>query len=94
MLAPCVSGSIAVGDEVVVATSGHSSRVKQIITYEGELARAEASDAVTITVVDEIDIGRGDILVKPAERPEVADQFAAHLIWMDQDPSFRADFMT
>jgi bifunctional enzyme CysN/CysC len=81
-----VSGSIAVGDEVVVAASGRGSRVKQIVTYEGELARAEERDAVTITIEDEIDIGRGDVLVKPAERPEVADQFAAHLIWMDQEP--------
>jgi bifunctional enzyme CysN/CysC len=81
-----VSGGIAVGDEIVVATSGRSSRVKQIITYEGELTRAEARDAVTITIIDDLDIARGDILVKPAERPEVADQFAAHLIWMDHDP--------
>jgi bifunctional enzyme CysN/CysC len=50
------------------------------------LSNAEAGDAVTITLHDEIDIVRGDILAKPTERPEVADQFAAHLIWMDQDP--------
>ena len=79
------SGSIAVGDEIIVAASGRNSRVKQIVTYDGELARAEAGDAVTLTLVDEIDIGRGDILAKPTERPEVADQFAAHVIWMDQE---------
>lgn len=41
---------------------------------------------MTITLQDEIDIVRGDVLAKPTERPELADQFAAHLIWMDQDP--------
>lgn len=80
------SGSISPGDEIVVSASGHKSRVKEIVTYDGELSKAEAGDAVTITLQDEIDIVRGDILAKPTERPEVADQFAAHLIWMDQDP--------
>lgn len=80
-----VSGSIAVGDEIVVPASGRNSRVKQIVTYDGALVRAEAGDAVTITLTDEIDIGRGDIIAKPTERPEVADQFAAHVIWMDQE---------
>ncbi|WP_024516279.1 sulfate adenylyltransferase subunit CysN [Bradyrhizobium sp. Tv2a-2] len=79
------SGHIAVGDEIVVAASGRNSRVKRIATYDGDLAQAEAGDAVTITLADEIDIGRGDILARPTERPEVADQFAAHLIWMDQE---------
>ena len=41
---------------------------------------------MTITLADEIDIGRGDILAKPTERPEVADQFAAHLVWMAEEP--------
>jgi bifunctional enzyme CysN/CysC len=79
------SGSIAVGDEIVVAASGRNSRVKRITTYDGDLALAEAGDAVTITLEDEIDVARGDILAKPTERPDVADQFAAHLIWMDQE---------
>ncbi|TYO64571.1 sulfate adenylyltransferase subunit CysN [Bradyrhizobium hipponense] len=79
------SGSIAVGEEIIVAASGRHSRIKQIVTYDGEAGRAEAGDAVTITLVDEIDIGRGDILAKPTERPEVADQFSAHVIWMDQE---------
>lgn len=80
------SGSISPGDEIVVSASGHASRVKEIVTYDGELSKAEAGDAVTITLQDEIDIVRGDVLAKPTERPEVADQFAAHLIWMDQHP--------
>ncbi|WP_426408252.1 sulfate adenylyltransferase subunit CysN [Bradyrhizobium ganzhouense] len=80
------SGSVAPGDAIVVSASGHTSRIKEIVTYDGELSKAEAGDAVTITLQDEIDIVRGDILAKPTERPEVADQFAAHLIWMDQEP--------
>ena len=81
-----VSGRIAVGDEVVVAASGRNSHITRIATYDGDLPFAEAGDAVTITIEDDIDIGRGDILAKPAERPDVADQFAAHVIWMDQEP--------
>ncbi len=79
------SGHIAAGDEIVVAASGRTSRVKRLVTYDGDLKSAGPGDAVTITLADEIDIGRGDILSRPTERPDVADQFAAHLIWMDQD---------
>jgi bifunctional enzyme CysN/CysC len=79
------SGRIAEGDEIVVAASGRTTRVKRIVTSDGDLAAAEAEDAVTLTLEDEIDVGRGDVLARPTERPEVADQFAAHLIWMDGD---------
>ncbi len=80
------SGYIAPGDEVVVAASGRLSRVKRIITHGGDVACAGAGDAITITLDDEVDVGRGDVLSRPAERPDVSDQFAAHLIWMDEDP--------
>jgi bifunctional enzyme CysN/CysC len=79
------SGHINAGDEIVVAASGRTSRVERIVTYDGDLDLAGAGDAVTITLADEIDVGRGDILARPTEPPDVADQFAAHLIWMDQD---------
>jgi bifunctional enzyme CysN/CysC len=79
------SGSIAPGDEVVVAASGQVSRIARIVTSDGDRARAEAGDAVTITLADDIDIGRGDLLACPSDRAELADQFAAHVIWMDQD---------
>ena len=79
------SGSIGAGDEIVVAASGLASRVSRIVTYDGDIARAEAGDAVTITLQDEIDVGRGDILSRPGDRPDVADQFAAHIIWMDRE---------
>ncbi|MGX1350871.1 bifunctional enzyme CysN/CysC [Bradyrhizobium elkanii] len=79
------SGSISVGDDIVVAASGRTTRVRRIVTQGGDLSCAEAGDAITITIEDEIDIGRGDLLARPTERPELADQFAAHLIWMDED---------
>ncbi|MBR1163833.1 sulfate adenylyltransferase subunit CysN [Bradyrhizobium elkanii] len=79
------SGSISVGDDIVVAASGRTTRVRRIVTQDGDLSCAEAGDAITITIEDEIDIGRGDLLARPTERPELADQFAAHLIWMDED---------
>ena len=77
-----VSGTIAVGDPVVVAASGRSSRIKELLTYDGARPSAEAGDAITVTLTDEVDIARGDMLVAPASRPEVSDQFAAHVIWM------------
>jgi len=79
------SGRIAAGDEVVVAASGARSRVQRIVTYDGDLSDAEAGSAITITLDDDIDVGRGDILARPDDLPEVADQFTAHIIWMDQD---------
>jgi bifunctional enzyme CysN/CysC len=82
------SGQIRQGDPVVVAGSGLSSRIREIITYDDSISTAEAGDAVTLTLTDEIDIARGDLLVAPTARPEVSDQFAAHVIWMDQDPLF------
>ena len=81
-----VGGSIKPGDRIVVAASGRQSTVERIVTYDGDLGRAEAGDAVTLTLADEIDIARGDLLVQPDARPEVADQFAAHLIWMAEEP--------
>ncbi|MGY3573383.1 sulfate adenylyltransferase subunit CysN [Bradyrhizobium sp. USDA 4504] len=79
------SGSISVGDEIVVAASGRTARVRRIVTQGGDLPCAEAGDAITLTLENEIDISRGDLLACPTERPELADQFAAHLIWMDED---------
>ncbi|MBX6746656.1 MAG: adenylyl-sulfate kinase, partial [Acetobacteraceae bacterium] len=80
------SGRVAVGDPVVVAASGRSSRVARIVTAEGDLPEAVAGEAVTLTLADEIDIARGDLLCPPDARPAVADQFAAHVLWMDEEP--------
>jgi len=79
-----VAGAIRAGDAVVVAGSGQLSRVKQILTYEGPQAEATAGDAITLTLTDNIDVARGDLLVPPGSRPELSDQFAAHLIWMSE----------
>ena len=83
-----VSGRINTGDSIVVAATGRSSRVKEIVTYEGTLASAAAGDAVTLTLTDDIDIARGDVLNCPTACPEVSDQFAAHIIWMSEEPLF------
>ncbi|MGZ8407742.1 MAG: adenylyl-sulfate kinase, partial [Caulobacteraceae bacterium] len=79
------AGSIKVGDRIVVAASGRESKVKNIVTYDGDLKQARAGDAVTICLTDEIDIMRGDVLVGAVDRPEVADQFAAHVLWMAEE---------
>ena len=82
------SGQIRQGDAIVVAGSGQSSHIREIVTYDGSIEAAESGDAVTLTLADELDIARGDVLVTPTARPEVSEQFAAHIIWMDQQPLF------
>jgi bifunctional enzyme CysN/CysC len=79
------SGKIRKGDAVIVATTGQISRVQEILTYDGSLETAEAGDAVTVTFTDEIDAARGDVLVSANARPEISDQFAAHVVWMDDE---------
>lgn len=81
-----MSGKINVGDTVVVATSGQTSRIKALLTYDGPLPCAHAGDAITLTLFDQIDVARGDILATPMSPPDISDQFAAHLIWMGDDP--------
>jgi bifunctional enzyme CysN/CysC len=81
-----MSGMIKVGDSIVVAGSGQNSRIKELLAYEGPLPSAQSGDAITITLTDEVDVARGDLLVSAAARPEVSDQFAAHLIWMSDEP--------
>ncbi|WP_336057779.1 sulfate adenylyltransferase subunit CysN [Nitratireductor sp. CH_MIT9313-5] len=78
------SGSVAVGDQVVVAKSGKPSRVKRIVTYDGDLSRAAEGEAVTLVLEDEIEVSRGNMLVTPDARPHVADQLAATLVWFDE----------
>jgi bifunctional enzyme CysN/CysC len=80
------SGSIAPGDAILLAGSGRSTRVREIVTFDGALDHAGAGDAVTLTLADEIDIARGDLLADPRDPPEYVDQFAAHVIWMAEHP--------
>ncbi len=78
-------GAVKPGDDIVVAGSGRTTVVARVIGSGGDLAVASAGDAVTLTLRDEIDIARGDVLADPKQRPPVADQFAAHIIWMSED---------
>ena len=80
------SGRIAPGDAVVVAETGVASRVARVVTADGDLAAAATGSAVTLTLADEIDVARGAVLSHPDHRPEVADQFAAHIFWMGSEP--------
>jgi bifunctional enzyme CysN/CysC len=80
------SGTVRPGDKIVVPTSGRTSTVKLISTYDGDLSDASAGDAVTLTLEDEIDISRGDLLASATDRPEVSDQLAVHLVWMNESP--------
>jgi len=79
------SGRLKPGDAVVVAGSGRTSRVTRIVTMDGDLDEGMAGEAVTICLADEIDMSRGDILAPASARPEVSDQFSAHLLWMTED---------
>ena len=76
------AGSVKAGDEIVALPSGQTARVKSVFVAGAETALAQAGDAVTVTLVDEIDVARGDMLAVPRDRAAVADQFAAHLVWM------------
>jgi bifunctional enzyme CysN/CysC len=79
-------GTLAPGDEVVVLPADVRSRVRRIVTADGDLDRAQAGDAVTLTLEDERDISRGDVIAAVSAPPQVADQFAAHVLWMDGTP--------
>jgi bifunctional enzyme CysN/CysC len=80
------SGIVRKGDELTVLPSGKSSRVKSIVTYEGELEQAGPGQAVTLTLEDEIDVSRGDMLVHSDNLPQVTDSFEAMLVWMGEEP--------
>ena len=79
------SGRVKPGDEVVVTASGQTSKVKDIVTFDGNLDEAIAGQAITLTLEDEIDISRGDILAHADAKPDFADQFEARIIWMHED---------
>src|ERR1700724_197144 len=81
-----VSGTIAPGEEVLIAGSGRRARVREIVTFDGSLERAQAGDAVALTLESEIDIARGDLLADLGSPPEFVDQFAAHVIWFSEHP--------
>ena len=79
------AGIFKKGDKITALPSGKSSTIKSIVTYNGELEQAFAPMAVTLTLDDEIDISRGDMLIGTQEfTPIVADKFKAHIVWMDE----------
>jgi len=80
------SGTIAPGEEVLIAGSGRCAQVREILTFDGALDRAFAGDAITLTLKSETDIARGDLLADPGAPPEFVDQFAAHVIWLSEHP--------
>ncbi|TAA47718.1 sulfate adenylyltransferase subunit CysN [Corallincola spongiicola] len=79
-------GVVRVGDEVVALPSGKQSRVKTITTFDGELEEAFASQAITLTLEDEIDVSRGDMLVHANNRPQVTDALDVTIVWMAEEP--------
>jgi bifunctional enzyme CysN/CysC len=79
-----VGGSLRPGDVVRVLPSGQTSTVTRLVTFDGDLEQAVAGQSVTVSLSDEIDISRGDVLAAAGNSPAVADQFEAHIIWMDE----------
>jgi bifunctional enzyme CysN/CysC len=82
------SGTIRTGDRIRVQPSGKESRVARIVTHDGDLSEACAGQSVTLTLADEIDISRGDVLSTAADPAGVADQFETTVVWMAEEPMF------
>ncbi|MGK2945553.1 MAG: sulfate adenylyltransferase subunit CysN [Desulfuromonadales bacterium] len=80
------SGSIRPGDEVLVTSSGQTSRVARIVSMDGDLDEAIAGQAVTLTLEDEIDISRGDLLSTAGKCPAHNERFSAKLVWLHEEP--------
>ncbi len=79
------AGTVRPGDELTVLPSGLRSKVTRIVTQDGDLEQGIAGQAVTITLADEIDISRGDVLAAAETPASVSDQVAAHVVWMSND---------
>ena len=80
------SGVVKRGDEVMALPSGKRSKIKSIVTYDGELDEAFAPQSITLTLEDEIDLSRGDMLVHPSDCPTVGHHLRAMMVWMDEQP--------
>ncbi|MCF9046050.1 sulfate adenylyltransferase subunit CysN [Acinetobacter nectaris] len=81
-----VLGRVAVNDEIVVLPSGKRSRVKEIVTYDGNLEKAVVGQAVTLTLQDEIDVSRGDLIAHPSALPQQSRAVRATVVWMAEQP--------
>jgi len=84
-----MGGRIAVGDTVRVLPSGEESAVDRIVTYDGDLPYAVKEQAITLVLGRDVDVSRGDVIVKKDAPAEVADQFEAHIVWMADAPLLR-----
>ena len=82
------SGGARPGDEIMVLPSGRATKIKRVIGPSGDLQAAGTGDSVTITLSDQVDVARGDMFAAVRDRPQVADQFAAHLLWMSAENLF------
>ena len=80
------SGRVQPGDRVRILPSGRESRIARIVAMPGDLAEAQAGEAVALTLSDEIDVSRGDVIAAADVPPPVADQFEATVVWMDEEP--------
>ena len=81
-----VRGSIAPGDRVRVLPSGTETTVARVVTQDGDLERAVSGQSVTITLTDEVDVSRGDVIASAQDPAHVADQFEVHVVWMSEQP--------
>ena len=81
-----VSGTVRPGDGILALPSGRRSRVKSIETFDGQLEEAVAPMSVTLTLEDEVDISRGDMLASAQKPPEAARQFDASMVWLNEQP--------
>ena len=82
------SGAVSPGDDIIVLPSGKRSSVERIVTFGGDLDKAQTDQAVTLTLKDEIDISRGDVICAAKSPCEQTDQFKATLIWMADEPMY------
>jgi bifunctional enzyme CysN/CysC len=80
------SGSVGPGTEVRILPSGRTTRIERVVTMDGDLDTAVAGQSVTVTLADEIDCSRGDVIAAATNPPEVADQFEATIVWMNEEP--------
>jgi sulfate adenylyltransferase subunit 1 len=80
------SGMVNLGDPIKVLPSGRSSRIKQILTHDGPLTRALAPQSVTLLLEDDLDASRGNMIVRGLDEAPVANEFAADICWLDQQP--------
>jgi len=81
-------GSVCPGDPIRVLPSGQTSEIARIVTYDGDQGVAGPGEAITLVLTDEIDISRGDVIAAAQSPCQVSDQFAVHLLWMQDAPLF------